>query len=79
MKTIKFLKGNDINKIFRVRDIVAHEKVSSGNYGYVSKSEWKQSNKTNIPIDIIPDKDQKKREKKSKDVSEMKHNKSKKK
>lgn len=50
IKLVSELKGSklEIGRIERVSDIVAHQKVLSGNYNYVSKSEWKKDRKGEI-------------------------------
>jgi hypothetical protein len=43
IKNIKASKGYDLNEIRRTDDIDAEQKVKSGNWTYIPKSEWKEA------------------------------------
>ena len=43
IKNIKASKSYDLNEIRRTDDIEAEQKVKSGNWVYIPKSEWKNT------------------------------------
>jgi hypothetical protein len=47
LKAIKNSKNYNIGDIIRVKDVEANEKVLTGYYTYVSKSEWKNKVRSN--------------------------------
>jgi hypothetical protein len=55
MKCIKAVKDNKykVGEIIRVSDRDADEKVASGYWNYVSKSEWKEFSKKSVEPEIL--------------------------
>ena len=71
---MKSIKNKETNIISRVKDIIAHEKVREGNWGYTNKTEWKKTRgrATKDVPEVVSSDTKPKRGKKSNRFSEYK-------
>jgi len=53
IKCIRQTKTYDLGEIRRTDDIDAEQKVKSGTFKYIPKTEWKGSKKTETKVEVI--------------------------
>ena len=51
IKCIKVAKGYELDEVRRINDIDAEQKVKSGNFKYIPKTEWKGS-KGSVKVEV---------------------------
>jgi hypothetical protein len=54
IKNIKASKSYDLNEIRRTDDLDAEQKVKSGNWKYIPKSEWKSAVRKLVKPEPVP-------------------------